>query len=391
MEPKILVLDGNQRASLAAVRSLGSKGLWAAVGEATPGSLAGSSRFCKKEISYSDPIENPRLFFDDVLKTIEELNITFLLPITEVSAYVLLKFRDELPAGLTLPFPESENVELLANKNTLFQIAQEEGLPIPTTLYFDTLEEGIASLQSINDFPVVLKPSKSKILEHDRIIPTKVIIAQSRENAIDALKTNEFFRFPFTIQSFVEGAGQGIFALFDKGAPVCYFSHRRLREKPPAGGVSVLCESAPVNDSLRSVAERLLRRANWHGVAMVEFRVTEDGTGFLMEVNPRFWGSLQLAIDSGIDFPWLLYLVSNGQRIPETTWQYRRMRWLLGDLDRLYLVLKTPLRTYSIGYKFLEIWRFIKPNLKTRHEINRWQDPVPFWIELKNYLRSLRS
>lgn len=182
-----------------------------------------------------------------------------------------------------------------------------------------------------------------------------------------------------------------MFALFNQGTPVCYFSHRRLREKPPAGGVSVLCESAPVDDKLKAAAELLLKKAQWHGVAMIEFRVSEDGTGYLMEVNPRFWGSLQLAIDSGINFPWLLYLASNGQRVPESKWRYRRMRWFLGDLDRLYLILKAPLETYSFGYKILEVIRFMKPDYRTRHEINRWQDLMPFWIELKQYFRNIRS
>ena len=391
MEPKILVLDGNQRASLAAVRALGAQGLWVAVGNTSRKSLAGSSRFCKSETTYSDPSENPRLFFEDVLNSIKRWNVSFVLPITEVSAYVLLKFRHELPAGVTLPFPDASSVDQLANKNSLVRIAQEEGLAVPETRICDSPTEGVELLHGIEQFPVVLKPFKSQILEHDKVVPTKVIIARSREEAVRAIKENHFFQYPFSIQSFIEGTGQGIFALFDHGTPVCYFSHRRLREKPPTGGVSVLCESAPVDKVLRNAAERLLRRAKWHGVAMVEFRVAEDGTGYLMEVNPRFWGSLQLAVDSGINFPWLLYLVSVGQHIPASKCRFRRVRWLLGDLDRLYLVLKAPPSTYSISFKLLETLRFLKPNLKTKHEINRWADPMPFWIELKQYLRGLRS
>ncbi|MFP3339391.1 hypothetical protein R0J91_15550, partial [Micrococcus sp. SIMBA_131] len=92
--------------------------------------------------------------------------------------------------------------------------------------------------------PLVLKPSKSKVLLEDGIISTKVIVAYTAEEASEAITSNGFFRFPFSIQSFIEGKGQGVFALFDRGQPVCYFAHRRLREKPPAGGVSVLCESS---------------------------------------------------------------------------------------------------------------------------------------------------
>lgn len=391
MEPRILVLDGNQRASLAAVRSLGSRGLWVAVGEAAPESLAGCSRYCHQRVTYSNPFLSPRLFFDDILHQVESLGISFLLPITEATTYVLLRYRDELPDHIVLPFSTTEAVEQLANKNDLFQLAQEKNIPVPDTVFCNDAEEGLRALNDLERFPVVLKPYKSKVLTEGGIESTQVIVANTRQEARTAITSNGFFRFPFSIQSFINGTGQGVFALFDHGDPVCYFAHRRLREKPPGGGVSVLCESAPINEQLRVSAETLLRSAKWHGVAMVEFRVAEDGTGYLMEVNPRFWGSLQLAIDSGIDFPWLLYLVSTGQAVPQPVWEYRRVRWLLGDLDRLYLVLKAPLSRYSLSWKLREIFNFVMPNLQTRHEVNRWKDLRPFWFELKHYLRALKN
>lgn len=391
MEPRILVLDGNQRAALAAVRSLGAKGLWVAVGESGAPSMAGLSRYCHQSLTYADPFSAPRQFFEDLLKQIDEHNISFLLPITEATTYIILAYREELPAHVTLPFPETASVEQLANKNNLFQLALEQNVPVPETIFCSEAEEGLKALERIEHFPVVLKPFKSKILQPASIISTQVIVAHSAQEASEALRNHDFFQFPFTIQSFIEGSGQGIFALFDHGEPVCFFAHRRLREKPPGGGVSVLCESAPVNDQLRSYAETLLRSVAWHGVAMVEFRVAPDGTGYLMEVNPRFWGSLQLAIDSGIDFPWWLYLASTGQTVPQASWQHRRVRWLLGDLDRLYLVLKSSPDFYSFGQKLAEILRFFTPGLRTRHEVNRWKDLRPFWFEVKQYLRALKS
>jgi predicted ATP-grasp superfamily ATP-dependent carboligase len=391
MEPRILVLDGNQRASLAAVRSLGSKGLWIAVGESALTSMAAVSRYCSQGVSYSDPYKSPRAFFDDILGQIETLGITFLLPITEATTYVLLQYRSEIPDHVVLPFPSTDAVEQLANKNKLFEMAEESAIPIPKTMFCHNSKEGLNALGDIDVFPIVLKPFKSKILEKGHILSTQVIVAKSAEDARSALSSHEYFNFPFTIQSFIKGSGQGVFALFNHGEPVCYFAHRRLREKPPAGGVSVLCESAPVDEQLKSSAETLLRKVKWHGVAMVEFRVSAEGTGYLMEVNPRFWGSLQLAIDSGIDFPYWLYLASTGQKVPQATQGHRRVRWLLGDLDRLYLILKAPPASYSAGVKLLEILRFLKPGRRTRHEVNRWSDLRPFWFELKQYLRALKS
>ncbi|MBW3225630.1 carboxylate--amine ligase [Marinobacter adhaerens] len=391
MEHRILVFDGNQRASLAAVRSLGSKSLWVAVGETKIDSLAGSSRFCSRQIMYSDPFQSPRDFFDDTLLQIENLGITFLLPITEATTYVLLKYRAELPETVILPFPDTSIVEKVANKNELFSLALAQGVPVPETIVCHNIQEGRKALELHDSFPLVLKPYKSKILLDQTIVSTQVIIAKSKDEAITALATHEFFDFPFTLQTYVKGQGQGIFALFDRGRPVCFFAHRRIREKPPGGGVSVLSESAPIDEKLKISAEKLLRHVQWHGVAMVEFRVTDDGIGYLMEINPRFWGSLQLAIDSGVDFPWLLYLVSTGQEIPAVRWHHRRLRWLLGDLDRLYLVLQAPLSTYSLKEKIFDTLRFFVPGFHTRHEVNRWEDPGPFWFELKQYLRAIKD
>lgn len=391
MESRILVLDGNQRASLAAVRSLGSRGLWVAVGESTDVSMAGVSRFCSHQALYSDPFNAPRAFFEDILRHVEELGITFLLPITEATTYALLAYRHELPDSVTLPFPASESVEQLANKNELFRLAQSLDVPVPGTVYCEGRQDGLKALEKVEQFPLVLKPFKSRVLQDGRITSTRVIIAKNRSEARDALEQEVFFDFPFTLQTFIEGHGRGVFALFDHGEPVCFFAHRRLREKPPGGGVSVLCESALVDPELQDFSESLLRRANWHGVAMVEFRVAEDGTGYLMEVNPRFWGSLQLAIDSGIDFPWWLYQVSTGQKVSVVPSQYRRVRWVLGDLDRLYLVLKSPSDTYTWGRKLLEVIRFLTPGRHTRHEVNRRGDMRPFWFELRAYLKALKG
>ena len=61
-------------------------------------------------------------------------------------------------------------------------------------------------------------------------------------------------------------------------------------------------------------SEKILGHVAWEGVAMVEFLVADDGTPYLMEVNTRFWGSLQLSIDAGVDFPYLLYQVFAGRR-----------------------------------------------------------------------------
>jgi predicted ATP-grasp superfamily ATP-dependent carboligase len=81
--------------------------------------------------------------------------------------------------------------------------------------------------------------------------------------------------------------------------------HERIWEYPITGGPSVLARI--VDDPvLEKLGLALLRSLNWNGVAMVEFKYSPDAGYFLMEINPRLWGSLDLSIAAGADFPYLL-------------------------------------------------------------------------------------
>jgi predicted ATP-grasp superfamily ATP-dependent carboligase len=193
------------------------------------------------------------------------------------------------------------------------------------------------------------------------------------------------------VQEFIPGHGAGVFCLYDRDHAVAWFAHRRIREKPPSGGVSVLCESVPVDPVLKDYAERLLRAAEYRGVAMVEFRITPDGKPYLMEVNARFWGSLQLAIDCGVDFPWLYYRMLMGEKVePVTDYQVgRRLRWFLGDLDHLLIRLRDPAET--LGDKVSAVGRFLGTGFGfgCRQEVFRWSDPGPGWLELRQWISNV--
>src|SRR4029077_11048979 len=142
---------------------------------------------------------------------------------------------------------------------------------------------------------------------------------------------------------------------------------RRLVENPPAGGASVLSESAPVEARLRDDAIRLLGPIGWHGVAMMEYKQDQNtGDFFLMEINGRFWGSLQLAIDAGVDFPFLAWQLATGRR-PEVPRPYAvgvKNRWLCGDVDHLLMRLFRSARSLQLPAGASSKWRAIADFLK---------------------------
>src|SRR5712691_5282989 len=152
----------------------------------------------------------------------------------------------------------------------------------------------------LNDFfPAVVKPHRSVVTAAG--IRRKVAVTQV-SNAVEcrrALAALPAAAFPVLVQQRVSGLGEGFFALRWGGRTIAMFAHRRLREKPPSGGVSTYRESISLDERLAVPGLRLLDALDWQGVAMIECkREHETGRQVVMEINGRFWGSLQLAIDS---------------------------------------------------------------------------------------------
>lgn len=389
---KVLVLDSAQRSALAITRSLGQKKVTVITADSCANTIAQSSKYSLSHERYSDPRQEASAFLRDISRIVKEQDIDLLYPTTDITTSLILGHTHLFPEGSCAILPNFEQQQLLSDKFQLLQLANSLDLPTPSSHYVDLSKS--RPLPTIEQWPVVLKPIRSYCYLNGVSHTTAVKIAYSQNDLNKLLAQHDWFKnIPFMIQEFIGGEGQGVFALYNKGKAVSFFAHRRLREKPPWGGVSVLCESTETNPRMQQYAQALLDKAKWHGVAMVEFKVTADGTPYLMEINTRFWGSLQLAIDSGLDFPYLLYQCALGESPPEPA-PYKRaqkLRWLLGDLDSLYIYLISKDR-YSKKQKILRILQFLKPLIRnTRQELFRWHDPKPAITELKNYISALKK
>ena len=130
----------------------------------------------------------------------------------------------------------------------------------------------------------------------------------------------------------------------------------------------------------------LLKHFGWTGVAMIEYKIdAATGTPYLMEINGRFWGSLQLAIDAGVDFPRLLLAAAEGQT-PAPVVRYRsgvRSRWWWGDVDHLLARLRHSAEELALPPDAATRWQTVRDFLKLwrpgdRNEVLRVADPLPF-------------
>lgn len=388
---RVLVTDSDNRSALAATRSLGRAGYEVLVMGEREASIAAASRYCSRFLPCPSPIDAPDKFLAAVLAACREQDVQLLLPMTEVTTLLLTRARAQLPAGCVLPFADEATLQRASDKADMVALADSLKVPTPASIRLDTASQldGAAPLP----YPVVIKPGRSRVLTDKGWLSTGVTYANNESELRATLAALPPQVYPVLLQERIQGPGEGFFALYAHGKPVAFFAHRRLREKPPSGGVSVLRESAEIAADTQAYGTALLGALHWHGVAMVEFKRCENSRRlYLMEINARFWGSLQLAIDSGVDFPLLLAKIAAGETPSPVHHRVGvRSRWLLGDLDVLVKVLTKPRASLNLPSNFPSrgrlLWEFLQFWRKDqRDEIWQSDDRKPGWFELKKWL-----
>ncbi|HJT21825.1 MAG TPA: ATP-grasp domain-containing protein [Nitrospira sp.] len=333
------------------------------------------------------------MFVESIKNAIQLHDIDTVISVTDATTQLFVEHKDELGrAGSTIPSSVSYN--LVSDKYRLMQLAKQLDVPIPSTIF---VPDGNVRpvVQGIRQYPVVVKPGRSLLRAEADWIKTGVHVVASERELINLYQRIPYLRHPSLIQERIEGSGEGIFGLFDRGRPCALFAHRRIREKPPSGGVSVLRESIALPKPMTDYAVRLLEHVKWNGVAMVEFKTDRrTGTPMLMEINGRFWGSLQLAIDAGLNFPHMLYQMAHGIQVVRPLDAYRvgaKSRWLLGDFDHLLMMFTKSRSDLNLDPSAPSRWRclldFIKVYQRDLHyEIERWDDLGPAWVEYRTWL-----
>jgi predicted ATP-grasp superfamily ATP-dependent carboligase len=390
----VLVTDGEERSALACVRSLGAAGHRVVVIASTSRSLAGSSRYANISLSAPSPLADPSNFAAAVVDAVRENGIDCVFPISEASLLAVLPLRPQLP-NVLIPFPGLDQFATISDKARLLEKAAELGIAVPAQRSVGSRAD--VDAMDIGDvhFPVVLKPARSVVNVGAERIKVGVRHAADGEALRRQLLAYPEGAYPVLVQQRIVGPGIGNFLLLWDGRVIAEFSHRRIREKPPAGGVSVYRESIATDHSVAERSRRLLEAFDWRGVAMVEYKQdSATGTLYLMEINGRFWGSLQLAIDAGVDFPVLLLKAATGQPqagpLPYQTGI--RSRWWWGDVDQLIARFRRSATDLALppddrgrGHAMLDfakVWR-----RGDRNEVFRFGDPRPLLTETMNWFR----
>ena len=329
-------------------------------------------------------------FLAELSHLIQSERCSMLMLSNDTGLSVAVDHYEALTPLLHVGCPPPAIAQQVLNKDQTLQVAQECGIAIPTT-YAVYEQAHIEALRAEMKFPIVAKQrSKTDIGRHS----FKVRYFQSVEALSAAFAADQHFGSRVLLQEYCPGDGVGLGVLMKHGEPVAMFQHRRLKELPYTGGVGVTALSEPLDPWLATQAITLLRALHWDGVAMVEFRQDlASGRAVLMEVNGRYWGTLSLAVQSGVDFPLYEWQMAHGQ-VPTVPSQYAvgvKWRWTTGDLIRLHGILLGQGHDHSPRpSRWKEAWRFVLDSApSTRSALWSIADPQPAFSELLRTLKRL--
>ena len=354
----VLVLDGHSRAALETLQSLGRAGVQVDLAAESKDCLAMHSRYAARK--FQQPSQEKVADFHAWLRAQDQKrNYALIVPATEASLLGLRQLDENDPLRRKAVIPGNHALDIALDKEKTWKLARDLGVPVPASMLFSSATK----IGAAEQFPVVLKPTHSKVMLAGELRTLAVAVVKNEAERQEHLR-RWLPVTPVQQQQYVFGRGVGVELLFDHGKKVWHFAHERVHEYPLSGGASSYRRSIVPPANMITDAERLLAALKWHGAAMVEFKMDAKGQYWLMEINPRLWGSLALSIDAGVDFPAGLLQIACGQQ-PAAQPQYKihyYTRDLRTDVDWLKSNLRADpqdplLHSRSRSFSFLELLR----------------------------------
>jgi predicted ATP-grasp superfamily ATP-dependent carboligase len=362
-----IVTNAKSRMAYCIAKSLGQKGIDVITADFVPLSMAFGSRYSKRHFLYPSPFREPHAFIKAIIENARLLKADVLIPVFE-ETFLLSKFKDRVSQHIKMAIPDYDQILITHNKDQWQAIAQSLSIPVPFSASIDEIRNG--NPETLR-YPVLIKPKQGGGA-------WGIVQADSKKDLLRLLAKDHHADRPwnrFFVQEKIKGTVYCVAILMNQGTIKGHVVYRQLRDLPFTGGQATLRISVDKPDIV-ALMRKLLESLEWHGICQADFLVEEEtGTPYLIDINPRFWGSLVQGIASGVDFPYMLYRIAAEGDVPETPDFKKEVmtRWLWGDLRTLPEALKHN----DDKLKFLmEYCRLFKLGIAL--DDFSFKDPVPF-------------
>jgi predicted ATP-grasp superfamily ATP-dependent carboligase len=327
-ETPALVTDVHLRSVVAGVRGFGRAGipLVAAARERSAPGLW--SRYTRVRALVPDVLSDPEAFADAVLALARKHSPVVVYPGREEALDALLDRVHELPDGAVLPYPRAPVVRRFRYKPGLAELGAEAGLVSPRVL-------ALAAAGELRGRSLPL-PCVIKEVEPGGVVNQTTTVGTELELRafLGGLPDEQ----PLLVQERVLGPLVGLTLLLERdGRVAARFQQRAERTWPAAAGGSSLAVSVAPDEALVEQAAKMLSAGGYWGFAQVQFIGAAEGY-VLIDVNPRFYGTLPLALACGVNFCAGWHAVALGEPPPPQP-DYPAgfvYRWFEGDLSAAF-------------------------------------------------------
>jgi len=333
--------------------------------------MAFASRYSKGHFLYPSPFKEQKEFIECIVKNIDLLKADVLIPVFE-ETFLISKFKEEVLKHVKMVIPNYDQILIAHNKDKWLPIAKKLSIPVPESFTISELKNKDERIKKLR-FPVLIKPKQgggawgflqvNSQRELETILDAEIYIGLPWER--------------FFVQEKLDGHVHCVAMLFNHGKLKGHVVYRQLRDFPFSGGQATVRISVN-HPQVADYFERLLEELNWHGICQADFLVEQEtGIPYLIDINPRFWGSLIQGIASGVDFPYLVYKIANdGDVEPVKGFKAGiKTRWIWGDLRTLPQAFKNSNKKLSFLKEYFRLF-----NKKMVYDDFCLRDPLPFFM-----------
>jgi hypothetical protein len=339
----VLVTDdtnGQNRSAVAAVRALAAAGYQCAVSVSGSRSVAAASRYCRHRVVV--PVAGSPSYADAVRRELAARPYLTVLPASD-AAVVALE-----PAGADL-----------VNKSKLAQRAAAAGFPVLETRTCSGADEVRAAATELG-YPVVVKP----VLKPSAESPP-CLVASAPADLDHAM-----LDVPVVVQPYDSSGLRAVAGVIRGGRLLASVHQRYVRIWPRDCGVGSAAVTVPPDHELEQRLRTLL--AGFDGIFQAQLAGSH-----LLDVNPRVYGSLPLAVRAGVNLPAIQCDALRGVERPLARGGVGvHYRWLEGDLRHLALGVRT--RDTSVPGAL----RSLVPRRGTAHSLESVSDPAPLLVRM---------
>lgn len=366
---RVLVTNAKNRIAYNIVRSLAAKGVVVYCADFVPRAMTFYSRYSAGHFIYPSPFREQEEFVACLLAKIRELRIDVLIPVFE-ELFLVAKYKEEFERHVKLAVPDYAQILIAHNKDQWEPLAAGLQIPVPKTFAIEPLLADPAASAGL-PYPVLVKPKQGGggwgIRRLDSVGEFQAFVAAGAHEGLPWER--------FLVQELIDGETLCVAMVFSQGRLRGKVAYRQIREYPRFGGQAT-CRISVSNSAAEESLQRLLEHLGWHGVCQADFIIDRaTGTPYLIDINPRFWGSLAQGLAAGVDFPDLIYQIAlHGDVAPVMGFREGVMtRWLGGELRGVF-------QHYSQAEaKLTFVRRFLCPEATTAlYDDFSFKDPMPF-------------